>query len=48
MQNPINKFSDNLQLNTGDFELFKVMANHPKLQIESAIQILEIVTDIAR
>ena len=45
--NIFNKESG-LQLNTCDFELFKVIAFHPKLPVESAIQILEIVTDIAR
>jgi hypothetical protein len=48
MLNPMSKENDGLQLNTGDFELFKVIAYHPKLPVESAIQILEIVTDIAR
>ena len=44
----LQRFNESLQLNTSDFELFKVIAMHPKLSIESAIQILEIVTDIAR
>jgi hypothetical protein len=48
LQSGLQRFTDSLQLNTSDFELFKVIAIHPKLSIESAIQILEIVCDIAR
>lgn len=33
----LQRLNDSLQLNTGDFELFKTIAEHPKLPVESAI-----------
>lgn len=37
-----------LQVNTSDFELFKVIAQHPKLPVDSAIELLKIVSKIAK
>lgn len=37
-----------LQLNTIDFELFKIIVQHEKLQLNIASQLMDLVCDIAR